>query len=122
MLRGPPLAFMSNVDFAQRLANLRKQQHLTQQALADLANLHVTLIRRYEAGKTQPSIDALRRIALALNVSSDMLLFDEHERGPSDDFKLQFEGLDRLDDDEKATVTRVLEGLLLRNAAKRWAA
>jgi transcriptional regulator with XRE-family HTH domain len=55
MLRGPPLAFPSDVDFAQRLSNLRQQQRLTQQALADLADLHVTLIRRYEAGKTSPA-------------------------------------------------------------------
>jgi hypothetical protein len=51
-----------------------------------------------------------------------MLLFDEDERGPSDDLKLQFEALDRLDDDEKTTVKRVLEGVLLRHEAKRWAA
>ena len=108
--------------FAERLTTLRKQQGLTQQALADQADLHVTLIRRYEAGKTQPGLDALRRIAVALSVSSDMLLFDPEERGPSEDLKLQFEALNRLSDDEKTTVKRVLEGLLLRHEAKRWAA
>lgn len=108
--------------FAQRLTELRKQHGLTQQALADLADIHVTLIRRYEAGKTQPGLDALRRIAVALSVSTDMLLFDEHERGPSDDLRLQFEAINRLSDDEKQTVKRVLEGLLLRHEAGRWAA
>ena len=122
MLRAPPIPFPVDMTFAERLIQLRKQHGLTQQALADRAEIHVTLLRRYEAGKTQPNIDTLRRIALALSISADMLLFDENERGPSDDFKLQFEGLDRLDDDEKAAVKRVLEGLLLRNAAKRWAA
>ena len=50
-----------------------------------------------------------------------MLLFDENERGPSPDFKLQLEALDRLDDD-KTTVKRVLEGLPLAHEEKRWAA
>lgn len=108
--------------FADRLAELRKQQGLTQQALADQADIHVTLLRRYEAGKTQPGLDALRRIAVALSVSADLLLFEENERGPSDDLRLQFEALDRLTDDEKTTVRTVLDALLLRHEAKRFAA
>ena len=108
--------------FAERLVVLRKQQGLTQQALADRVGIHVTLLRRYEAGKTQPNLDTLRRTALALNVSADLLLFDETERGPTDDLKLQFEATNRLTDDEKTTVKRVLEGLLLAHEARRWAA
>lgn len=50
------------------------------------------------------------------------LLFDHHERGPDDDLKLQFEATTRLNDDEKQTVKRVLESLLLAHEAKRWAA
>ncbi len=107
--------------FAERLTVLRKQQGLTQQALADRVDIHVTLLRRYEAGKTQPNLDTLRRIALALNVSADLLLFDQDERGPTDDLKLQFEATNRLTDDEKTTVKRVLEGLLLAHEARRWA-
>lgn len=108
--------------FAERLSELRKQHGLTQQALAEQADIHVTLLRRYEAGKTQPGLDTLRRIAIALSVSADMLLFDPDERGPTDDLRLQFEAINRLTDDEKQTVKRVLEGLLLRHEAGRWAA
>ena len=110
------------MTFAERLVQLRKQHGLTQQALADRAEIHVTLLRRYEAGKTQPNIDTLRRIALALTISADLLLFDENERGPTDDLKLQFEATQQLSDEEKTTVKRVLEGLLLAHEARRWAA
>jgi len=117
-----PGLFPADMTFAERLTALRKHHGLTQQALADRAGIHVTLLRRYEAGKTQPNIDTLRRIALALSISADLLLFDEDERGPSDDLRLQFEATQRLTDDEKTTVKRVLEGLLLAHEAKRWAA
>jgi transcriptional regulator with XRE-family HTH domain len=110
------------MTFAERLVALRKQYGLTQQALADRAEIHVTLLRRYEGGKTQPNIDTLRRIALALSISADLLLFDEDERGPSDELRLQFEATQRLTDEEKTTVKRVLEGLLLAHEARRWAA
>ena len=122
MLRAPPIPFPVDMTFAERLIALRKQHGLTQQALADRAAIHVTLLRRYEAGRTQPNIDTLRRIALALSISADLLLFDEDERGPADELKLQFEATQRLSDEEKATVKRVLEGLLLAHEAHRWAA
>jgi hypothetical protein len=46
----------------------------------------------------------LRRIAVALSVSADLLLFDDQERGPSDDLRLQFEAASRLDPDERNVV------------------
>jgi transcriptional regulator with XRE-family HTH domain len=73
------------MTFAERLTALRKHHSLTHQALADRVGIHVTLLRRYEAGKTQPNLDTLRQIALALSIGADLLLFDEDERGPTDD-------------------------------------
>lgn len=110
------------MEFAERLAALRKQQGLTQQALAERAGIHVTQVRRYEGGGSTPTLDVLRRIALALSVSADRLLFDEGERGPDEDLRLQFEATTRLSDEEKQIVKRVLEGILLSHEAKRWAA
>jgi transcriptional regulator with XRE-family HTH domain len=78
----PKLAAM---DFPQRLAALRKARDLTQQALADEVHIHVTQLRRYEAGSSQPTLDVLRKLAKALSVSGDALLFEEKERGPSED-------------------------------------
>ena len=122
MLRAPPIPFPADMTFAERLSALRKQHSLTQQALADRADIHVTLLRRYEAGKTQPNIDTLRRIVLALSISADLLLFDEDERGPADDLRLQFEATQRLSDDEKHVVKTVIESILLKHEARRWAA
>ena len=60
------------------------------------------------------------RLAHSLGVSADVLLFDQDERGPSDDLRLQFEAASRLDPDERKTVSELIEGLLLRHEAKRW--
>jgi ribosome-binding protein aMBF1 (putative translation factor) len=53
--------------------------------LADKLGIHVSQLKRYEAGTSQPTLDVLRKIALSLHVSSDVLLFDEGERGPDED-------------------------------------
>ncbi|MGH3467693.1 MAG: helix-turn-helix domain-containing protein [Thermocrispum sp.] len=108
------------MNFATRLAAIRKDKGLTQQALADRVGVHVTQIRRYEAGNSAPTLDVLRELARALSVSADALVFDEDERGPSDDLRLIFEAASQLDDQGKELVKAVVEGVLLRHEAHRW--
>lgn len=117
----PQINALTAMDFPDRLAALRKDRGLTQQAVADAVGVHVTQLRRYEAGTSQPTLDVLRKLAVTLRVSADLLLFDEDERGPDDDLRMQFEALSQLDPEEKDVVRSVLEGLLLKNQAKRLA-
>jgi transcriptional regulator with XRE-family HTH domain len=79
----------SALDFPQNLAALRKHHGLTQQALARGVGVHVVQLRRYESGTSQPSLDVIRKLATALSVSADLLLFGKDERGPDDDIRLQ---------------------------------
>ena len=107
------------MDFPKRLSTLRKERNLTQQVLADRASIHVAQIRRYESGETQPALDIIRRLAIALNISADMLVFDKDERGPDDDLRLQFEAISCFDLEEKKIVKALLEGMILKHEAKR---
>ena len=114
---------LSTMEFAQRLAELRKQRGLSQPELADRVGVHVSQVRRYEAGSSQPTLEVLRKMAKALGVSADVLLFDEDERGPQDPgLRLHLEAFDELDPDEQAALRTVIEGTLLRHQAKRLAA
>ena len=117
----PPIETLKTMDFPDRITALRKEKGLTQQALADAIGIHVTQLRRYEAGTSQPTLDVLRKLAVTLSVSADLLLFDQDERGPDDDLRLQFEAVSQLGEDEKEVVRSVLEGLLLKSQAKRLA-
>jgi transcriptional regulator with XRE-family HTH domain len=62
--------------FSKQLVALRKKRGYTQQALADKIGIHVTQIKRYEAGTAQPTLEAFRNIILALNVSADTMFFE----------------------------------------------
>jgi transcriptional regulator with XRE-family HTH domain len=116
----PLLPDLLMMEFAERLLKLRKEKHLTQKALADLAGLHVVQVRRYETNASQPSLEAIRKLAIALSVSADALLFDEDERGPNDALALQFEAVSHLPPDEQRVVMEVLEGLIIKYQARRW--
>lgn len=109
-----------HMDFPKRLARLRKERGLTQQALAEKIGIHVSQLKRYEAGSSQPTLEVLRKLAVTLGVSADLLLFDKDERGPDDDLRLQFEALARFDPEHKKIAKAVIEGLILKHEAQRW--
>lgn len=111
-----------DMAFSERLATLRKAKKLTQQALGDMAGVHVIQIHRYESGTSQPTLEVIRRLAVALSVTSDELLFDREERGPDEDLRLQFEAIGRFDPEERKIAKALLESLILRHEAKRWSA
>jgi len=108
------LAFLS-MNFPERLATLRKARGLTQQALADQVDIAVLQVHRYEGGSSQPTLDVIRRLAIALGVSADMLVFDESERGPSDALRYQFETVSRMSEHEQEVVRELLDALIIKN-------
>jgi len=106
--------------FSERLATLRKERGMTQQALANKVGVTVLQIRRYEGGASQPTLDVIRRLAITLAISADMLIFEPEERGPDDTLRYQFEAVSQLPEDEQAVVREVLESLIIKYQARRW--
>lgn len=110
------------MSFAKRLASLRKANKMTQQQMAEVAGVHLSQIRRYESGDSQPTLEVLRNIAIALHISADTLVFDKDERGPqADDLKLTFEAINNFDPQERLIAKRVLQGLILQHQSKHLA-
>ena len=108
------------MNFGKRLAALRKERSMTQQSPADAVGCHVTMVRRYEAGETQPTLEVIRNMARALSVSADALVFEQDERKPGEELGLQFEAVSQLPPDEQAVVREVLESLIIKHQTRRW--
>jgi len=66
-----------------------------------------------------PTLDVLKKLAVALTASTDWLLFEEDEREPDDELRLQFEALRQFDEEDRKTALEVLDGLILKHQAKR---
>jgi transcriptional regulator with XRE-family HTH domain len=112
-----PLAW--DTGFPERVVRLRKQNGWTQQQLAERVGVRMLQIRRYGSRAPQPTLDAIRRLALALGVTTDELIFDKDERGPDEELRLQLEAISRFDPEEKKIVEALLEGMILKHEAKR---
>ena len=103
------------------MIQLRKEQGMTQQGFADMAGIHINQVRRYESGSTQPTLEGLVKVAKALHVSLDDLVFGEDERGPSQKgLKLLVEAIEELEERDQEIICEVLEGLVFKYQAKRW--
>ena len=62
--------------FAKNIRKARIERKLSQEALADLCELHRTYIGSIERGERNVSIDNIERIAFSLKVSPACLLQD----------------------------------------------
>ena len=63
-----------NDIFSERLKAARNKRDLSQEALAKRANLQPSAISHFETGTRKPSFDNLKRLADALEVTTDYLL------------------------------------------------
>lgn len=56
------------------LKAVRKARGMTQQELADAANINRVTIAKYETGQIDPTLDSARKMADALGVTIDELV------------------------------------------------
>ncbi len=115
------IMWLLRMNIAERLSSLRKEKGLTQQALADALGLHITQIKRYESGTSQPSLDALKKLAKTLRISIDSLVFDTEELTPDEDLALQFQAIAKMPDEQKAVIKQLIEGMIIKYETQRWA-
>jgi len=109
------------MSISVKLIQLRKTKGLTLQQMADAAKLHVNQIKRYESGAVMPSLEALKKIAITFGSSLDELVFDESERDLDERLKMQLEVMSQLAVEDKNIIQEVLDGLILKYQAKKWA-
>ena len=107
--------WLAAMSFAERIVSLRKQQGLTQQGLSDATGIHVQQIKRYEGGTSQPTAEALKKLALVLHVTSDFLLFEDGERDPEDDLKLRFEAVAAMSLEDQGVAKAVLDAIIVKS-------
>ena len=114
------IQWLDTMTIAKRISTLRKQKGLTQQALADAIGLHVTQIKRYEAASSQPSLEAIKKIAKTLRVTADSLIFDDEELAADADLEKQFQAVAAMPANEQAVIKQLLEGMIIKYEAERW--
>ncbi|GAB3851808.1 hypothetical protein GCM10028801_01900 [Nocardioides maradonensis] len=102
----------------ERLRALRTEAGWSQAELAEKIGSDARQVSRYENNKVAPGLEAVIRMAQTFNVSVDYLLIDDAERrplnAPSSHVDARLADLDQLTDDERATITNVIDALVTK--------
>ncbi|HHW36775.1 MAG TPA: helix-turn-helix domain-containing protein [Bacillales bacterium] len=99
----------NNLNIPHRIKNLRESKGLSKNQLAKLAEISQSYISDLEAGKKNPTIDILDRIAKALETPLTSLISDPtSETLPSDLIQL-LETAKKLSPEEREALTRYLQ-------------
>jgi len=112
------------MPFGKNLSRFRREKGLTQEELVKKSGVGISQIRRYEADKSSPTLEVLTRLAKALGVSIDELVFDKTAgvaAGRIMDRELleQFEMISGLEEEERQAVKRILEGVIVKHQVEK---
>jgi len=98
-----------------RIARLRKEQGLSQQALADELGIAQQTLAHYEVGRARMPVSLLPALAQFFGIAVDELLGLKNgagKRGPTPMLQRQIERLSRLPKTKQKVVMEMLEGVL----------
>lgn len=106
-------------DLGRRVAQLRQQAGMSQQAVADELGIAQQTLAHYEVGRLRMPVSLLPKLAELFGVPGDELLglnaARAGKRGPAPKLQQQIERLHRLPKAKQKLVMDMLEGVLMQH-------
>jgi len=107
------------MKMSEKIKILRKERKWSQAELAGKLNVHVTHISRLETGKYAPSLDLLKKLAEAFEVTTDYLLYENVDSLESIHLQNKplyerMKLLDSLDEEDKKILMGVIDTFLTK--------
>ncbi len=104
----------------KKISALRKEKKWSQEDLAKKTGFHDRHVSRWERGLSQPSAEALKKLADALGVTTDYLLYDNVPKSKKTqihdpEFLAQFEEIEKFGEEDKKAIKRILESMIIKN-------
>ena len=105
-------------EMGERIAQLRKEQNLTQQSLADELDLSQQIIASYEIGRRRIPVSTLPKLARTLGVSIETLIGEEQtpaKRGPTPKLQRHMERISQLPKTQQRFLLQMIETALAQS-------
>lgn len=103
-----------------KIKELRAEKGLSQAALEAISGVNCKLLSKYENERIVPSADTLRKIAEALQISSDYLIFDNAPKdgiSTLNDLELfeKFKEVERMSPENRTMIKNMIDALLIKS-------
>jgi transcriptional regulator with XRE-family HTH domain len=106
----------------EKIKALRKEREISQEMLAEQAQINISYLSRLENGHNEPSVEVFKRIADALGVSADYLLDESDEitevRLEDKALSERVRMIDSLDEADRQAVFQVIDAMLTKKRMK----
>ena len=107
------------MNLAEKIRKLRKDRKWSQGELAEKIKVHITHISRLETERYAPSVDMLKKLAGAFEVTSDYLLYDDMENIGPMNFKdkplyEKMKLIDELEEKDREIIHGVVDAFLVK--------
>lgn len=106
-------------SFHERLREIRELRGLQQSDLARKTELQPSAISHFEAGARKPSFDNLRRLADALDVTTDFLLGRTDEPGTAPAGDVLYRDMQNLKASDRELAKQMVQFLATRDSKKK---
>jgi transcriptional regulator with XRE-family HTH domain len=111
-------------SFGLRLKEVREAKGFTKEKFGKLVKIHYSQIGRYERNEASPSADALKKMANALDVSTDYLMngttADLAAENITDKTLInQFNRIAELTEDNKTVVSKLIDAFLFQQEMRQ---
>lgn len=107
---------MSGKSFSIRLHVVRKRRNLKQSELAERAGLQASAVSHFETGRRSPSFNNLRRLADALDVTTDYLIGrTDHPMSSGPNIDKLFRSVDEMSEMNLEALANFAEILAIKN-------
>ena len=114
----------SKAAFGKRLTAAREVKNLTKQKLGEVVDVHHSQIGRYEKGEASPAAEVLKKMANALDVSTDYLMngttADLAAENIQDKTLInQFNRITELSTENKTVVSKLIDAFLFQQEMRQ---
>ena len=111
-------------DFAENLKKCKTKKGISQEEISKKMSIHPVQFSRYERGQSVPSIEVVQKIADALEVSIDQIVYGDQdnkaEQSISDrELLSMFKKVQLLSERQKETVKDFLSSFILKSDFKQ---
>lgn len=112
------------MSFGDNLKKIRADKDISQGDLAKMIDVHATHISRYERNLTSPTIDVAKKIADALEVSTDSLIYGSDQQIINNklsdiELLLLFNKVQQLDDENIKSVKAMLKAFVFQKDVQK---
>ena len=112
------------MSLGTKIKEIRKEQGLSQGDLGKLSGIHEKLVSKYENERIVPTADTLKKIAQALHISTDYLIFDNVPKEGKielSDLELfsMFKEVENMGDNERETIKNVIDAMIVKSKVRQ---